>query len=755
MTFRVIFIGFFTFLTFSTHSLASTNGPHKKFECNLWEDPQGISHIQANTDAAAYACLGYIHSRDRAWQMDFLRRTVQGRKAEVFGSKEIRSDYFMRLLNLYERAEMIFKGLTPLQQELLKAYSNGVNQGFSIALQTGVYEFQKWNTRPEPWQPKDSIALILLQSFDQTKKSFLTDYQESKNLSLYGKDALPLLNGDELPWNSSILKKGEYPLGNTAQKIEIKSGNHDSASNEIKNFFEEIPDLLPPTGIGSNNWVIAPSRSQSGHAWLANDPHLELRHPSLWHIAHFQSPSFDVIGAAIPGVPLIVSGANRHLAWGLTNSYLDVADLILIPNEELTTASDERPWIWFKLWKAEIPFFFKKLKRTTGGRPILPLDGPSGKSIVLNWTGFDLTGQDFIGFFELMKASRIQDADLALSRIGVPSWNFVFADKAGGIGYRSIGRVPKKQSASPYGMTEENLAQFNDRVSKQELLSADEMPHVLNPTRGWIATANNRQWPADSKFYPGRAHHQGFRQFRIEELLTLNPKHDLESFRKIQCDVQAVDARFILPELLKSVKTTPETLSATTLLKEWNYQTDLKCKACALYRRWINYIQTNSSLNSVGLYHLLQAPENPLSVSLQKTINESLSQALSDFHLKVPQWGEVHSCLFPHLGDRHLFEDQGIPTPGDDETVNPGNSEWQSPFFHQTSGASLRLVVELSDPPKIYSILPGSIKDLESRDFNNVNSPWNKWVRCQYESRQFPINWSQVKATQLSINSSL
>lgn len=246
MTLRTILINFFALLILSTHSLASVESTHKKFDCNLWEDAQGISHIQADTDPAAYACLGYIHSRDRAWQMDFLRRTVQGRKAEVFGSKEIRSDYFMRLLNLYGRAEIIFKGLTPPQQELLQAYSNGVNQGFLIAVQNGIYEFQKWNTRPEPWQPKDSVALILLQSFDQTKKSFLTDYQESKNLSDHGKDLIPLLNGDEIPWNSSILKKGEYPTGNHSQNLDIKSTTQETVSNEVKRFFEEIPIFCRP-----------------------------------------------------------------------------------------------------------------------------------------------------------------------------------------------------------------------------------------------------------------------------------------------------------------------------------------------------------------------------------------------------------------------------------------------------------------------------------------------------------------------------
>lgn len=730
-----------------------------QYPCALWEDSQGISHLKAETESAAYACFGYIHGRDRAWEMDYLRRTVTGNKAEILGSQEIRSDYFMRTLHLTSLAEAIFDGLTREQRQLLLAYSHGVNRGFSAALKNGVYELKKWNTPLEAWKPADSIGLILLQSFDQTKKSFLTDYEELKTLALHGEGAIPIFIRDELPWDSSILKKGEYPSQTRPQSspsLPLQSQqplkDQENWVASLKSFFDELPDLTPPAGIGSNNWVISPSQSKSGHAWLANDPHLELRHPSLWHWIHLESPHFDAIGAALPGIPLIVSGANRHLAWGLTNSYLDVADLHLISDENLKDhVSTERPLIWFKFWKIQLPFFFKSTSRTIHNRPILPLNTPDGKSIVLNWTGFDLIGLDFSGFFELMKAKTAQEADLALSHIGVPSWNFVFADTSGHIGYRAIGRVPRRESVKPYGLHEESLETLIEDIEKQSLLTTAEMPHLLNPLRGWIATANNRQWPIDSKFFPGRAHAQGFRHFRIEELLGMEPKHDFASLRKIQCDTQAIDARFILPLFIKNTPQTQDTQTALDLLKNWDFQAHLECKPCGLYRRWMDIIRSKTRFNSTAIYRLLQSQEHPLRKQLTDALLPSLREALIDFK-DFPPWKQVHRCLFPHLGGRDFFEDYGIPTPGDEESVNPGNAEWGDGFFRQTSGASQRLIVELTSPPTIYSILPGSIRDLETRDFAEPTSPWQKWVTCDYEKRTFPLDWTQVQSEKLILN---
>lgn len=737
----------------------------RPIECDLWEDSQGVTHLRAKSDLGAYVCLGYLHGRDRAWQMDFFRRTIQGRRAEVLGAQEIRTDFLMRLLGLYPKAEATFRDLASFPKAILEAYSHGVNRGFSSAIENGVYEFEKWGYLPEPWKPSDSIAVILLQSFDQTRQAFQTGFEEYQSLVQHGKDAPDLFIRDGMPWDRSILKPGEFPLAKKPQSASLTPATEGHAElwAATRKVFEGLPELISSADVGSNNWVISPALSRSRRAWLANDPHLELKHPPMWHWSHIESPGMDVIGAALPGVPLIVSGTNRQVSWGLTNSYLDVADLTVIPTEDLKgerQPNTERPWIWFKFWKFKIPFFFKSTQRILGNHPLLPLEGPKGKAIALSWSGFDLKAQDFSGFFELMGSKSAAEADRAFSHIGVPSWNFVFADTQGKIGYRSVGRVPRRESPRPFGMREQRYAEFAQRFKSEKMLSTDEMPHLFNPKRGWIATANNRQWPPEAQFAPGRAHRQGFRQFRIEELLTKTKAHDFETLKATQCDVQSVEARFLLPELLKNTPETATTRVALELLKRWDYQAGLDCQACAIYRRWMDWIRSESGYNPPALFRILSSSEHHLGSKLKGVLQTTLGKAIIDIQSPkstpevpfFPKWGNIHGAFFVHMGDRDFFPAQRVPTPGDSDSVAPGTAEWKDGFFRHIAGASQRLIVEMSDPPTVYAILPGRNRDSERRDFGEGNSPWKKWAACDFEKRIFPMDWSEVKAAKLMLS---
>jgi penicillin amidase len=749
------------FLLFSAISAVSEEitQPKTSLSCDLWTDPQGLTHIRAPNERSAYACFGYTHARDRAWQLDFFRRTAQGRKAEILGREEIRTDFMMRLLGLYPHAQRIFSSLNSTHREWLEAYAQGVNQGLEIAIQEGVYEFQEWNYKPEAWQAVDTIALMLLQSFDQTRENFVTDYDEFNKFKKFGKEAPLLFLNDGLPWDTSILKPGEFPVAtpapSTRQEPPAPRANSSDVA-QLRSFAEQFPELTPPIGVGSNNWVVSSERSKTGHAWLANDPHLELRHPSMWHLIHLQSPKLNVIGAAIPGIPLIVSGTNSNVSWGLTNSYLKAADLTLIPEEEIEKQrTQDRPVIWFKMGKIKLPFFFKTFERTIHDRPILPLDAPKGKKLVLNWTTYDLQAKDLDGLFELMSANSLTEIDTALSRIGLPSWNFVFAEKSGKIGYRAVGRTPRFEQKAPYGIREQSLADFEKRLTTETVLTPDEMPHVLNPPRGWVATANNRQWPAEAKYYLGRSHRQGWREYRIEELLANGDKHDFDSLRRIQCDVQATDAKFLLPLLLKNTPEKPELSAALTTLKNWDFQAGLECKACAVYRRWISRIRSQTELNLPALYRSLQSSSDE---KFRALLSDSLLEALRDLKANpngnFPNWGDVHRCSFAHLSTRpgeKIFFNNEIKTSGDEETVSPGSSRWEQGVFQQNSGASQRLIVELSDPPAVYSILPGKMRDEAERDLHAPDSPWSKWANCQYEKRLFPLDWSKVTPTRISL----
>lgn len=781
--------------------LPSTNPLASRFagaSCDMVDDSNGVPHLRSQNELEVMACLGFIHARDRSWQMDFFRKTAQGRKAEVMGRDAIRSDFFLRLLGLHEKAEALFEKMKPEEKEILWAYSFGVTRGMKMALKNrlpGTYEFERLNYQPEPWHPTDTLSLVFLQSFDQTKRSFQIQLDEMNR-----KIPAPVLLSpevvSELPWDATILKKGEYPqtaLANSPQHKSNQTRNQPQNQLDSKKLSELMasfgPNLWDVPGSGSNNWVIAPKRSETGNAWLANDPHLKLGYPPFWHWSHLTVTSkepgkeMDVIGAFFPGVPLVASGTNQNVSWGLTNSFLPVAKIALVPESELAHVPETRPWIWFKFAGFRVPFFFKTFKKTQEGLPILPVPGPAGSALVLHWTGFDLKPDDLMGFYGLMKVKSVKEADHQLGRAGVPSWNFVFADVNGGIGYRTVGRTPrlpkiraKAQVPHPVSQEVSSEAQgiqdsFTDLELKEAFgnpLSADEMPHLLRPKRNFVVTANNKQWPDDSIWNGGKAQLAGFRGFRIEELIQDRPKHNLESIRKIQCDIQAVDARFLLPHLMKWMEADGSARKITTvdrkgfqLLKAWNYETDVDCTVCGLYRRWIDHLLDATQLTIRELYQIVQhspekyvgsAPEEGRTAdhhSFSDWIWLSFRDAQQDVQLTedtVPQvWGKFHASYFDHLGGVDLFSRDrvvnSVPTPGDSFSVNLADADWDGKVLRNAAGPSERLIVEMSKPPKVYMVLAGPNQDLPAPDFSQPASPWQKWVRCEQQQLSYPFNW--------------
>lgn len=712
--------------------------------CDYWRDPESIVHVRGTDTLPALACLGYAHAKDRAWQMDFLRRIARGQKAEVIGKDAIRSDFLMRMLDLGGRADLLFQKLSAENQERFWAYAHGVNRGLREAQDAGVYEFQDLGYSPAPWHPSDSIALLLLQSFDQTKKSFEHDILEANHPG----ESAP---EDGLPWDTSVLKKDELAARTATQSRHPDSSGPSVTSNS--------PDLaLFQSSLkedqGSNNWVVSPARSKTGHAWLANDPHLGLRHPPFWHWVHVQGGTINAIGASLAGIPVIVSGANASMAWGITNAYLDVADAVLVKDAELKNSKRSWPLIWFRFWKLKLPFFFKSFERTPQGWPILPLDSPAGTKIVLRWSGFDVTPEDIGAFQGLMLGNSVEELDRSLAKVGIPAWNFVFADTQGGIGYRVVGKIPARSSAPEPGTPLSSLS----KLEEWNCLTPQQMPSLLNPKRGYIVTANNRQWPASYRYHGGRAYSEGFRAFRIEELLLRTSRHDWESHQSVQCDVQSVDARFFVPLLLKqSPPRNVRERQAQQALREWkteDYRADLKCRACGVYRRWMDRALEEFDLSEAGLYRKLSQAITPAE---RARLQQALESALRDLGATetdpLPEWGKLHRNSFKHLAGLEFTSFEPLATPGDQHSVNPGTLQWDSDSrtYVHTSGASQRLIVELSSPPKLHAILAGPNQDTRAKSLSDPQGPWAEWVRCEQRTVRFPLDWSSVAARKIPL----
>ena len=477
--------------------------------------------------------------------------------------------------------------------------------------------------------------------------------------------------------------------------------------------------------------------------------------------AHISGGELDVIGASLPGSPIVVSGSNPHVAWGLTDSYMTVGDLVAIPKEDTAEFQSERPTIWVKFGFLKLPFFFKRFLRSKEGLPVLPIDAPEGRVLVMRWTGFHVTGRQLSEFPQWMVAHSVAEVDRILAHTPLPSFNYVFSDTSGVIGYRVVGLIPKEEHPIPFGFRKQSYKDLNH----WPFLQPEEMPHVLNPPRGFVVTANNRQWPEGSRFHIGRAYHQGFRAFRLEELLARTHEHRMETIAAAQCDSQALEARFLLPRLLTMLSARPALTAnwdtrktqALEFLKNWDYATPQECRACVVYQRWINRIGQDIHLDTSALYHILQRiageakPEgfgdvSPYAAKIAKAFEDALSD-IEKFHPReIPTWGEAHRAYFRHIADSPLFEsDKWIPTPGNQYSVTPGTANWEGGYYSQTVGVSMRLIAEMSDPPTAYFAWPGTARDEESHDITRADSPWMKWRDCRFEKVPFPLDWTGLK----------
>ncbi len=249
------------------------------------------------------------------------------------------------------------------------------------------------------------------------------------------------------------------------------------------------------SALGSNSWAVGPGRSESGRAILAGDPHLGLSLPSIWYEAHLVVPgAMDVYGVTLAGVPAIVIGFNRHVAWTFTNTGADVMDLYLERLDDETVPS--RYFLdgeWAPL-EARIERFLGPRGRelaadtvlSTHRGPVIDLgDGPAS----LRWTVLEECGE--LG--ALMRAARAESAPEwleAMANWGAPAQVGLVADRDGRIAVQSAARYPARPGGARGDAYFDGATRQSDWLGRQDFL-----PVAVDPPQGYLASAN--QQPVD------------------------------------------------------------------------------------------------------------------------------------------------------------------------------------------------------------------------------------------------------------------
>src|SRR5579875_192592 len=482
-------------------------------------DAHGVPHIEALTQDDLWIAQGYVTAQDRLWQMDMFRRKANGELAEVLGPKLLEQDRIQRFLLIRKTAERIYGDMPPEDRRRIDEYARGVNAFIARSEAAGHLpaEFRLLHYRPKPWTGADSLSVGMMevQELDMHAASKLNRWliRAKLNNPRLESDLYPVGSWrDRPPAGTTVdLTKPQpavQPHGDddddnentearfgaaSAQDYNLAAGNGDPAWQALG-----LP-ACAGCAAGSNEWVIAGSRTASGKPLLSNDMHLQVTEPNVWYMAALRAPGYDAAGVTLPGFPFIVAGHNEHVAWGFTALYADVQDLYFENldgrgNYQATDGS----------WK---PLSVdRETIRVRGGRDVTvevqstdrgPLVNPivhESRPIALRWNLYD-PSLNTVPVYEMNVASEWAQFSAALKDWCWPAQNLVYSDDRGHIAYHAIGKVPLR----PAGLMGVPIA--DNAHEWQGYIPFDALPAAFDPPSGFLATANSRV-TTDQSPYP-------------------------------------------------------------------------------------------------------------------------------------------------------------------------------------------------------------------------------------------------------------
>jgi len=697
-------------------------------------DSLGIPHIRARSDADAFRALGYLHARDRLWQLEILRHAAQGRLAEMLGPAAVPSDRFLRSLDLPHLAQGSLALTSPESRALLDAYVAGLNAAIANPPRGLAPELRILRHRPEPWTAQHTAEIARLQGWDLA--SGRGELDRARARAIVGAERIRDLFPTVPESGAVILPPGAgFWSGRSGPGAGGRSRERTRRDTPppvllAREAVPEVPPLAERILAGttwsraSNSWVIGSARSRSGRPILANDPHLELRAPALWYLAALESPGFSVVGGTIPGLPGIVIGRNRRIAWGFTNVELDDVDYVVErlsrDSSRVLTADGWQPVEVVRdsirvRGRPAVPF---TLRRTPHGPLVAARSEIAGaapdsevRAVAMRWTGQE-PSDELTAILELNRAGDWSAFLAALARWKAPEQNAIYADVDGNIGYATIGRVPVRRSGRGLLPT----AGWTEEGRWERFLDFDELPKAFNPPEGFIVTANNRIVGPEYPHAIEAEFAQPHRAARIRELILAGAAHTPADVARMQMDTLDLFARSTR-ELAAQAADAAGRPELGARLRAWDGVMGADRTEPTLFYLWYRALQRLTFEDEVQPGY---APGGPLQAWLRggaspwfddaRTPEREDLAALSLRAMRdvLPEaerrWGAVHQTVGEHvLGDvpvlARLLRLNVGPSPrgGSLYTVNVADFGSRPPFVN-AHAASLRQVVDLADP---------------------------------------------------------
>jgi len=698
-------------------------------EVHIVRDFWGVPQIFASDTNDLYLACGYVHAQDRLFQLDLYRRIAQGRLSELFGPSYLELDQLHRQLGFESTANASIPLLDPTVLGLLKSYATGINQymahiGSKIPLEIRVLGYF-----PEPWNETDTLSIERYVAWQLSASNAFQDLKMANLIETYGAELVFTDLFPEAQYNDKFI----VPTPTLPELLKEAAA---SLTQRLKNLQAQNPAALAAGG--SNCWVINGSHTSTGAPILATDPHLSMTLPPIWYEIQLVAPGHNIQGITYTGIPFVYQGHNPDIAWGWTGMASDVSDFYYY----LWNPSDSTQYWWNGGWQsieqrnttiwARVEGGFAPVEVTLNYTVHGPLFQEATGQFALKWTGAN-NSRTTEALYELGLANDYASFLSAIQQIESPNLNFLYADTAGNIAYHAAAAQPIREP----GQGPSPLNGSSDTTGWQGFIPFNQLPQSLNPTSGFLVTANNRPVNASYPYYLGYDFAASYRANRIIELLNTSSTYTLDDMRTIQQDalslhalaIKDIVASVVLAEVSESEN--PVMHAAATALQDWDGVMHTNSVAATI---WSSFSPNFLNATFYDEYTAAGSPEGPypaISVLDNFTIinygrwfddlNQPGNQTRDDIILAsfadtieflelnlgpdpaLWQYSRIHILWVQHTMSESFtyLNAPRFPVNGSVYTVN------YAPGYLVAVGASYRLIIDVADFTNCLGILPG------------------------------------------------
>ncbi|MEJ5961163.1 penicillin acylase family protein [Pedobacter immunditicola] len=734
-------------------------------------DEWGVNHIYAANQHDLFFAQGYCAVKDRPFQFEVWRRQATGTVAQLLGPQELKRDIGTRLFKFRGDLDKELSHYHPDGISIIEAYVAGVN-AYIDELNSNPRllpsEFKILGITPQKWTPEIVISRHqgLLGNINEELNTGIAVAKAGQDkvkelMWFHPKD--PDLNIDPAI-DSKLLSKEILELYDAYHRpLVFKEENTTSTAS--------VQQAAPlEHGLeGSNNWIISGNKTASGFPYLANDPHRSIKSPSLRYMVHLVAPGWNVIGGGEPVIPGVSIGHNEKGAWGLTIFETDGEDLYVydLNPQKLHQYKHRGKWVDMQELNDTIPVKGSKamavvLRYTLHG-PVTYIDSVNHKAYAVKCAWLEPGGAPYLASLRINQAKTWKDFRDAARYSHIPGENMIWADKKGNIGWQVVGITPIRKNFS--GMVP---IPGDGRYEWDGYLDIKKRPHLLNPKKGFFATANQHVTPDNYQHWNtiGYTWADPFRGNRINEVLNQSGIHSIEHTKALQSDYLSIPARTLVPMLQKLTLSNELSEQAKAHLMNWDYRLEKNSVAAGIYAMWERKLSAEANSRFMppeikGLFTIqlkklmgwLNTPDekfgkdvtNGRDAFLAITFEKAIQELNAKYGGTVESW-TYGQREFKHISLSHPLAARLTTAQKEKYTLGPlprgGNSHTPNSTGgndNQSSGASFRLITDTQDWDKTLMInTPGQSEDPASKYYSNL---FEFWANDEY----FPAYFSKDK----------